>query len=246
MDGADPRTDTIMKLPMSRLHKEIHKSYRIGWLRAAVLGANDGTISTASLIMGVAAAGAPKSTILLTGVAGMVAGAMSMAAGEYVSVQSQADTEKADIAKEKRELETEPEDELEELADIYVSRGLDKPLAIKVAEQLTAHDALGAHARDELGITETLRARPIQAAVSSALSFIAGAVIPIAAAFLSPADLIPVLLTATVLAALVLLGGTAAYAGGASPGGGALRVAFWGALAMGLTAVAGRLFGAAV
>lgn len=231
---------------MPRLHKEIHKTDRIGWLRAAVLGANDGTISTASLIIGVAAAGASQSAILLTGVAGMVAGAMSMAAGEYVSVQSQADTEKADLAREKRELETDPEFELEELADIYVGRGLDKALAMKVAEQLTAHDALGAHARDELGITETLRARPIQAAISSAISFIAGAIIPVAASLLAPSGRIPEILSATVLVALILLGGTAAYAGGAPFVKGALRVAFWGALAMGLTAVAGRLFGTAL
>lgn len=231
---------------MPRIHKETHRADRIGWLRAAVLGANDGTISVASLIMGIAAAGATKSSILLTGMAGMVAGAMSMAAGEYVSVKSQADTENADIAKEKRELETEPELELQELTGIYVDRGLDKPLARKVAEQLTAHNALGAHARDELGITETLRARPIQAAISSAISFIAGAVIPVASSMLAPSGLIPEILSATVLVALILLGGTAAYAGGAPIVKGSLRVAFWGALAMGLTAAVGRIFGAAV
>jgi VIT1/CCC1 family predicted Fe2+/Mn2+ transporter len=211
-----------------------------------VLGANDGTISTASLLIGIAAAGASKEAILLSGVAGMVAGAMSMAAGEYVSVQSQADTEKADLAREKRELEMEPEFELDELAEIYVSRGLDKRLAVKVAEQLMAHDALGAHARDELGITETLRARPIQAAISSAISFIAGAIIPVAASILAPSGRIPEILSVTVLVALILLGGTAAYAGGAPFIKGALRVAFWGAFAMGLTAVAGRLFGTAL
>ncbi len=231
---------------MPRIHKETHRADRIGWLRAAVLGANDGTISVASLVMGIAAAGATKSSILLTGMAGMVAGAMSMAAGEYVSVKSQADTENADIAKEKRELETEPELELQELTGIYVGRGLDKPLARKVAEQLTAHNALGAHARDELGITETLRARPIQAAISSAISFIAGAVIPVASSMLAPSGLIPEILSATVLVALILLGGTAAYAGGAPIVKGSLRVAFWGALAMGLTAAVGRIFGAAV
>lgn len=231
---------------MPRLHKEIHRSDRIGWLRATVLGANDGTISTASLLIGIAAAGASKEAILLSGVAGMVAGAMSMAAGEYVSVQSQADTEKADLAREKRELEMEPEFELDELAEIYVSRGLDKRLAVKVAEQLMAHDALGAHARDELGITETLRARPIQAAISSAISFIAGAIIPVAASILAPSGRIPEILSVTVLVALILLGGTAAYAGGAPFIKGALRVAFWGAFAMGLTAVAGRLFGTAL
>ncbi|TLU85616.1 MAG: VIT family protein [Chlorobium sp.] len=231
---------------MPRIHKETHRADRIGWLRAAVLGANDGTISVASLVMGIAAAGATKSSILLTGMAGMVAGAMSMAAGEYVSVKSQADTENADIAKEKRELETEPELELQELTGIYVDRGLDKPLARKVAEQLTAHNALGAHARDELGITETLRARPIQAAISSAISFIAGAVIPVASSMLAPSGLIPEILSVTVLVALILLGGTAAYAGGAPIVKGSLRVAFWGALAMGLTAAVGRIFGAAV
>ncbi|NTW83887.1 MAG: VIT family protein [Chlorobiaceae bacterium] len=231
---------------MGRIHKETHRADRIGWLRAAVLGANDGTISTASLIMGVAAAGASKNSILLTGFAGMVAGAMSMAAGEYVSVKSQADTENADLAREKLELETEPELELNELAGIYEGRGLDKALAMQVAKQLTAHDALGAHARDELGITEALRARPIQAAISSAVSFIAGAVIPIAASVMAPAGLIPEILSATVLVALVMLGGTAAYAGGAPLLRGALRVTFWGALAMGLTAAVGRLFGTAV
>lgn len=230
---------------MPRLHKETHRAERIGWLRAAVLGANDGTISTASLIMGVAAAGASKESILLSGVAGMVAGAMSMAAGEYVSVKSQADTENADLAKEKRELETEPEFELEELAEIYSSRGVEKTLAIKVAEQLMSYDALAAHARDELGISEILRARPIQAAISSAISFIAGAIIPVAAALLAPSCLIPEILSLTVIAALILLGGTAAYAGGAPLVKGAFRVTFWGAIAMGLTAAVGRLFGAA-
>ncbi len=227
-------------------HKESHRSDRIGWLRAAVLGANDGTISIASLVIGVAAAGAPHGSILLTGVAGLVAGAMSMAAGEYVSVQSQADTEEADIAREKRELEEDPEHELEELTSIYVSRGLDQPLARLVAESLMSKDALGAHARDELGITEALRARPIQAAFSSAISFLAGAVIPIAAALLAPSAYVAEVTSATALVALLVLGGTAAYAGGASLLKGALRVAFWGALAMGLTAGVGRLFGTVV
>lgn len=231
---------------MPHIHREFHRSGRIGWLRAAVLGANDGTISVASLLIGVAAAGTAKSGILLTGVAGLVAGAMSMAAGEYVSVQSQADTEKADLAKEKRELETSPELEMSELTAIYVGRGLDEPLAKQVAEKLMSNDALGAHARDELGITETLRARPIQAAFSSAISFIAGAIIPLASALLAPSDRIVEILSATVLVVLILLGGTAAYAGGAPIVKGALRVAFWGALAMGITAGAGRLFGAAV
>jgi VIT1/CCC1 family predicted Fe2+/Mn2+ transporter len=231
---------------MPFIHGEIHKSDRIGWLRAAVLGANDGTISVSSLVIGVAAAGATHSTILITGVAGLVAGAMSMAAGEYVSVQSQADTEEADIEREKLELEMEPELELEELTTIYVSRGLDRQLARQVAEKLMASDALGAHARDELGITESLRARPLQAALSSAISFVAGAIIPIASALLAPSAHVAEVSTVTALIALVILGGTAAYAGGASIIKGAVRVAFWGALAMGITAGAGRLFGAVV
>jgi VIT1/CCC1 family predicted Fe2+/Mn2+ transporter len=233
-------------LLMVPIQREFHKSSRINWLRAAVLGANDGTISVASLIVGVATAGATQNSILLTGVAGLVAGAMSMAAGEYVSVQSQADTEAADIETEKRELEIEPESELTELTAIYVSRGLDQPLARLVAEKLMSSDALGAHARDELGITETLRARPIQAAFSSAGSFVAGAIIPLATAWLAPTTLIVEVSYATTLVALVILGGTAAYAGGASVAKGAVRVAFWGALAMGLTAGVGKLFGAAV
>lgn len=231
---------------MIHLQREFHKAGRTNWLRAAVLGANDGTISVASLVVGVAAAGTPQHSILLTGVAGLVAGAMSMAAGEYVSVQSQADTEAADMETEKRELETEPESELTELTAIYVNRGLDQPLARLVAEKLMSTDALGAHARDELGITETLRARPIQAALSSAGSFVAGAVIPLAIAWLAPAALIVEVTYATALVALVILGGTAAYAGGASVTKGAVRVAFWGTLAMGITAGIGKLFGAVV
>jgi VIT1/CCC1 family predicted Fe2+/Mn2+ transporter len=211
-----------------------------------VLGANDGTISVASLVVGVAAAGAPQHSILLTGVAGLVAGAMAMAAGEYVSVQSQADTEAADMETEKRELDLEPECELIELTAIYVNRGLDQPLARLVAEKLMSSDALGAHARDELGITETLRARPIQAALTSAGSFVAGAIIPLVTAWLAPAGLIVEVMYATALVVLVVLGGTAAYAGGASVTKGAMRVAFWGALAMGITAGVGKLFGAAV
>lgn len=228
---------------MPHIHKEFHRAGRMGWLRAAVLGANDGTISVASLVVGVAAAGAPRDSILLTGVAGLVAGAMSMAAGEYVSVQSQADTEEADIKTEKRGLEIEAERELVELTSIYVNRGLDQPLARIVAERLMSHDALGAHARDELGITETLRARPIQAAFASAISFVAGALIPIAAALLAPSAWVAEVSAATALVTLVILGGTAAYAGGASIARGAMRVAFWGALAMGLTAGVGRFFG---
>jgi VIT1/CCC1 family predicted Fe2+/Mn2+ transporter len=233
--------DTLI---MPQIHREPHRTRRSGWIRAAVLGANDGTISVASLVVGVAAAGAPQGSILLTGVAGLVAGAMSMAAGEYVSVQSQADTQDADIKTEKHGLETEPERELAELTSIYVSRGLDQPLARLVAERLMSSDALGAHARDELGITENLRARPIQAALASAISFVAGALIPIIAALLAPSGLVAEVSSATALVALIILGGTAAYAGGSSIAKGAIRVAFWGALAMGLTAGVGRLFGA--
>lgn len=231
---------------MPRIHREYHRASRIGWLRAAVLGANDGTISVASLVVGVAAGGAAKGSVLLAGVAGLVAGAMSMAAGEYVSVQSQADTETADIEREKRELELEPELELEELTAIYVGRGLDQQLALRVAESLMAQDALGTHARDELGITETLRARPIQAAIASAISFIAGALVPIASILLAPSAWIVEVSSMTALVTLVALGGTASYAGGAPIAKGAMRVAFWGALAMGLTAGVGRLFGAVV
>jgi VIT1/CCC1 family predicted Fe2+/Mn2+ transporter len=210
-----------------------------------VLGANDGTLSVASLVVGVAASGAPHGSILITGVAGLVAGAMAMAAGEYVSVQSQADTEHADIEKEKLELEMEPESELTELTSIYVDRGLDEPLAKLVAEKLMSSDALGAHARDELGISETKRSRPIQAAISSAISFSVGAIIPFGAALLAPSARVAVATSVTALVTLVLLGGTAAYAGGAPIAKGAMRVAFWGALAMALTAGAGRFFGAA-
>ena len=231
---------------MTYIHRESHRAARIGWLRAAVLGANDGTISVASLVIGVAAAGASQGSVLLTGVAGLVAGAMSMAAGEYVSVQSQADTETADIEREKRELEVDPVHELEELTSIYESRGLDKALARSVAEALMTKDALGAHIRDELGITETLRARPIQAAFASAISFIAGAVIPILAVLLAPSGRVAEVSSLTALVTLVVLGGTAAYAGGAPVLKGALRVAFWGVLAMGLTAGVGRFFGAVV
>lgn len=227
-------------------HKEHHRSDRIGWLRAAVLGANDGIISIASLVVGVAASGAPKSSVLLAGVAGVTAGAMSMAAGEYVSVRSQADTEGADLERERRELACDPKHELEELAAIYVKRGLDQPLARQVAEKLMSVDPLAAHARDELGITETMRARPVQAALASAASFVLGALVPMAAVLLAPPAEIAAALFATALATLILLGAIAAYAGGASVVRGALRVAFWGALAMGLTAGVGRLFGAAV
>ena len=226
--------------------KESHRGSRTGWLRAAVLGANDGTISVASLVVGVAASGAAHGSILITGVAGLVAGAMAMAAGEYVSVQSQADTEKADLDKERRELATEPENELAELTAIYVDRGLDEPLARQVAEKLMSNDALGAHSRDELGISETMPTRPIQAAMASAVSFSVGALIPLAASLLAPSTRVAVVTSATALVALVILGGAAAYAGGAPVAKGALRVAFWGALAMAFTAGAGRFFGAAI
>jgi VIT1/CCC1 family predicted Fe2+/Mn2+ transporter len=233
-------------LLISAIQKEFHRSGRISWLRAVVLGANDGTISVASLVVGIAASGASQSSVLLTGVAGLVAGAMSMAAGEYVSVQSQADTESADISREKQELGAQPEQELAELTAIYVNRGLDQPLARLVAEKLMSGDALGAHARDELGITEALRARPVQAALASAISFAVGAIVPILAVLLAPPAWVAEVLSATALATLVILGGTAAYAGGASIVRGALRVCFWGALAMGITAGVGRLFGTAL
>ncbi|HJV52368.1 MAG TPA: VIT family protein [Noviherbaspirillum sp.] len=231
---------------MQPAHTETHKAERVGWLRAAVLGANDGVISVASLVVGVAASGASSAHVLLTGMAGLVAGAMSMAAGEYVSVQSQADTERADIEREMRELADQPEHELAELTAIYVRRGLDRPLARQVAQQLMAQDALAAHARDELGITEALRARPLQAALASAVSFVAGAVVPIVTVLAAPAGRVAEISFIAALATLGVLGATAAYAGGAPMAAGATRVAFWGALAMGLTAGVGRLFGTAV
>jgi len=230
---------------MPHLHAEWHKASRIGWLRAAVLGANDGIISTASLMVGVAATGATPAAVLTAAVAGLVAGAMSMAAGEYVSVQSQADTEHADISRETRELETQPELERAELVAIYRKRGLDHDLATQVAAQLMAHDALGTHIRDELGITETLRARPVQAAIASAASFAVGAALPIATALAARANG-SIWITTTTIVALVGLGGLAAYAGGAPVLKGGVRVAFWGALAMALTAGVGRLFGMTV
>lgn len=228
-------------LPPSR-HPERHRSNRVGWLRAAVLGANDGIVSVAGIVVGVAASGASAETVLLTGVAGVVAGAMSMAAGEYVSVQSQADTEAADLAVEKRELHAEPVHELAELAQIYVQRGLQPDLARQVAEQLTAHDALAAHARDELGITEALRARPLQAALASAAAFTAGAALPIAAAILSPAGRVGLVTTVATVIGLLVSGAIAARVGGAPVLRGALRVGFWGAMAMGAAALVGRLF----
>lgn len=227
-------------------HRETHRSVRVGWLRAAVLGANDGIVSVAGLVVGVAASGASASTILATGVAGTVAGAMSMAAGEYVSVQSQADTEHADLALERRELHEDPHSELEELAAIYRHRGLAPELAREVAVQLTAHDALGAHARDELGITEELRARPLQAAAASAAAFIAGAALPVLTTVFAPHAHVAEITTAATLLGLCITGALAAQAGGASPLRGALRVTFWGALAMAAAAAIGRLFDAAL
>lgn len=227
-------------------HVEIHRSSRIGWLRAAVLGANDGIVSTASLLVGVAAADAARADILIAGVAGLVAGAMSMAAGEYVSVSSQSDTENADLNLEQRELTKDPAGEARELAGIYVSRGLEPALARQVAEQLTAHDALGAHARDELGISELTTARPVQAAMASAATFAIGAAVPLLSVMATPPRvLIPCVVTVSIVL-LALLGGLGAYAGGAPVAKAAWRVTFWGVLAMALTAGVGWLFGAAV
>jgi vacuolar iron transporter family protein len=229
---------------MPRRHHEHHRSDRIGWLRAAVLGANDGIVSTASLIVGVAAAGATHGNILVTGIAGLVAGAMSMAAGEYVSVHSQADTEQADLSRERGELQKDPASEHRELAAIYVSRGLTQALAQQVAEQLMAHDALGAHARDELGISTTLSARPIQAAMASAASFGVGAALPLIVTALVPGPALIAWVTATAIVFLAMLGAVSARAGGASVPVGAWRVTFWGMLAMAITAGVGALFGA--
>ncbi len=225
---------------------EKHRTTRVGWLRAAVLGANDGLLSTASLVLGVAAAHGARSDVLVAGIAGLVAGAMSMAAGEYVSVHSQADTERADLDLERRELKTDLEGERRELAAIYVGRGLDAGLARQVADQLMAHDALGAHARDELGIVEALRARPIQAAFASAGSFAFGAVLPLIVTVLAPGSSLLIAVPATSLVFLAALGALAARAGGAAMAPGALRVAFWGALAMGVTAGVGAVFGTVV
>jgi vacuolar iron transporter family protein len=227
-------------------HSERHRSERIAWLRAAVLGADDGIVSTASLVVGVAAAGSPRHQVLLAGVAGLVAGALSMAAGEYVSVSSQADTEKADLATEKAELATQKSAEEEELAGIYVQRGLDPELARTVAVQLMAHDALAAHARDELGITEQMTARPLQAATASAATFAAGAALPLLVVILAPLSQLALLVSAASLLSLAGLGAIAAHIGGASAWIGAARVAFWGALAMAATAMIGNLFGTTV
>ncbi len=225
-------------------HPEHHRTDRIGWLRAAVLGANDGIVSTASLVVGVAAAGADHGNILVTGVAGLVAGAMSMAAGEYVSVHSQADTEKADLSREQGELAGDPASELRELTAIYVARGLEPALAQQVARQLMTHDALGAHARDELGISATMSARPVQAALASAASFAVGAALPLAVSALVPGRSLIASVAVTSLLFLAGLGFVSARAGGASELRGAWRVTFWGALAMAITAAAGTLFGA--
>jgi VIT1/CCC1 family predicted Fe2+/Mn2+ transporter len=227
-------------------HTEFHRSERIGWLRAAVLGANDGIVSTASLILGVAAAGATGSGVLIAGTAGLVAGAMSMAAGEYVSVSSQADTEEADLRRERKELATNDKLERAELAAIYVSRGLDPDLARQVADQLMAHDALGAHARDELGISEIQRARPMLAASASAATFAVGAALPLAVVLLAPPTTLAASVVATSLAFLAILGFLAARTGGARVVAGTLRVTFWGAVAMALTFGAGALFGTIV
>lgn len=227
-------------------NKERHRTGRIGWLRAAVLGANDGIVSTSSLVLGVAAAHSSHSNVLVAGVAGLVAGAMSMAAGEYVSVYSQADTEKAELELERRELKADDTGEREEFMAIYVARGLEPALAKQVADQLMVHDALGAHARDELGISETFRARPIQAALTSAASFAVGAAMPLLVTVVAPASGLIPLVSGTSLAFLALLGGLAARAGGAGIAIGAIRVTFWGALAMALTAGVGALFGTIV
>ncbi len=231
---------------MPRIHREAHRTERIGWLRAAVLGANDGIVSTASLVVGVAAASAGRTEVLVAGVAGLVAGAMSMAAGEYVSVSSQADTEQADLTRERSELASMPESELNELTGIYVQRGLDPALARQVAEQLMARDALTAHARDELGISEITTARPVQAALASAATFAVGAALPLLVVLLAPEAGLVYTVAITSLLFLALLGVLAARAGGAPLLKAALRVTFWGALAMGLTAVVGALFGTVV
>jgi VIT1/CCC1 family predicted Fe2+/Mn2+ transporter len=224
-------------------HHELHRAHRIGWLRAAVLGANDGIVSTASLIIGVAAASSSHENILLAGIAGLVAGAMSMAAGEYVSVSSQADTESADLELERISLEHDYESEKVELAEIYVGRGLDQVLAMQVADQLMEHDALGAHARDEIGISHIISAQPVLAAASSAAAFVAGAALPLIVAWAAPGRQLIFFVAAASLVFLAILGGLAARTGGASIAIGALRVTFWGALAMAITAAVGRFFG---
>ena len=240
------RTVVPVPPPIQRVPGEGHRSGRIGWLRAAVLGANDGIVSTASLVVGIASANAGRDDIMLAGVAGLVAGAMSMAAGEYVSVSSQADTERADLALERIHLASNHTVEQEELASIYVGRGLEPALARTVAEQLMAHDALGAHARDELGLSEMHAARPLQAALASAATFAVGAALPILTVMLTPIDTVVYVVSATSLICLAALGALAARAGGASAWIGAGRVALWGAVAMIATAAVGALFGATV
>ena len=230
----------------SYIHVEHHYFQRVGWLRAAVLGANDGILSTASLVIGVASADATPAAILTAGLAGLVAGAMSMAAGEYVSVSSQADLEKADIAVEKAALADHPEAELEELTDIYLKRGLNPDTALEVARQLTAHDALEAHARDELGMNDVVAARPVQAALSSAATFSIGAVLPVLAAVFSPANLLTPVVAVVSLLSLAILGALSARAGGASKSKAIVRVVFWGVAAMVVTGVIGKLFGTVV
>lgn len=231
---------------MSRPSSERHYTHRIGWLRAAVLGANDGIVSTASLVVGVAAAHRSRASVLVAGVAGLVAGAMSMATGEYVSVSSQADTEKADLARERRELTAMPDAELRELQDIYIDRGLDETLALQVAQQLTRHDVLAAHAREELGLSAPHAARPLQAAAASAVMFAVGAALPLVVALIaSQRAIIPAIAIVSLLC-LAILGAVAASAGGASPLRGAVRVTFWSALALILTAIVGHAFGAAI
>lgn len=233
-------------MPRSVSHPENHLIVRIGWLRAAVLGANDGIVSTASLIVGVAASSASRSEILIAGAAALVAGAMSMAAGEYVSVSSQSDTEQADLLRETRELNSDPAAELEELIQLYIERGLDPHLAKQVAAQLSAKDALKTHARDELGISDFTTAKPVQAALTSAMTFSLGAVLPLAVAFIIPAGSLILAVSAASLLFLALLGALGAHAGVARPFRGALRVAFWGAAAMALTSMIGSLFGAVI
>jgi VIT1/CCC1 family predicted Fe2+/Mn2+ transporter len=228
---------------MLEIHGKRHRSQRMGWLRAAVLGANDGILSTSSLIVGVAASSAGRDAVLTAGIAGLVAGALSMAAGEYVSVSSQRDTENADLKRERHELATDAEGELVELTGIYMQRGLDRALAHQVAEQLTANDALAAHARDELGISAINAARPVQAALASAASFAAGALLPLVVTWLVPERMIEAIVTPASLVFLALLGAVAARTGGASMWKGSLRITFWGALAMGITAGVGALFG---
>ena len=235
-----------MSVGISIPHRERHRSERIGWLRAAVLGANDGIVSTASLVVGVAAADATRQDVLIAGIAGLVAGALSMAAGEYVSVSSQADTEQADLKRERHELATQPEAEEDELTGIYVRRGLEPALARTVARQLTASGALAAHARDELGLTEELAARPLQAALASAATFAVGAGVPVLTILLAPASALSVAVAAVSLVCLVALGATAAHVGGAPMSVGAARVTVWGVLAMLATAAVGWLFGIAV